>query len=73
MFFIFVLMDYLIDYEYGALKDKRMRVKNCVNEFEAKGKLHNYLVDKHGEGELVITQCYCEDDVFGMFGDLFKG
>ena len=65
-------MNYLIDYSYGHLKDKRTRVKRCVNEFEAKGKLHNYLVKKHGEAKLIITQCYCEDGGFGIFKDIFK-
>ena len=66
-------MNYLIDYSYGHLKDRRTRVKRCYSEFEAKGKLSDYLARKHGEAELVITQCYCEDDIFGMFGDIFGG
>ena len=65
-------MNFLIDYDYGTLKNKRTRVKNCVNELGAKMKLFNYLERKHGKAELVITSCYAEDGIFGMFGDIFK-
>lgn len=65
-------MTFLIDYDYGALKNKRIRIKRCKSEFEAKAKLHSYLVRKHGEAELIITQCYNEDGVMGFFGGIFN-
>jgi hypothetical protein len=61
----------MIDYEYGALKTKRIRIKNCVSEFEAKCKLDDYLHRKHGEGTLLISNCYAEDG-FEFLKDIFK-
>ena len=61
-------MTFVIDYTYGNLTGKRIRVKNCVNEFDAKCKLHDYLIKKYGSGELEIISCYGEEDVLAMFG-----
>lgn len=63
-------MTYLIDYSYGELTHKRIRVKNCDNEFVAKSKLHNYLTNKYGERELIITKCVL--DMPDIFNDIFN-
>mgnify|MGYP005993009621 CR=1 FL=1 len=63
-----------IDYDYGHIRDKRIEVHNCINEFDAKCRLHDFLVKKHGTNKLIIHKC--EEDIFksfdGMFGNIFN-
>lgn len=54
-----------------VLKEGTTKVKNCVNEFEAKCKLENYLKKKYPKfNKLVIHKC-TDNSLLGMFENLY--
>ena len=70
-------MTFILTYNYGFLRDKKMRVRNCNSEDDAKYRLHGYLIRKHGRKNLEIVECVLEEenplDIFGgIFRDIFK-
>jgi hypothetical protein len=67
-------MNFKIKYDYGALTDKEIIVKNVNNQLHAKIKLNTWLESKHGKCNLKIYSCV-EDwglNINEIFGGIFK-
>ena len=59
---------YTVYFTDGSFNVKKIKVKRCLSEMEAKVKLERYLL-KHNQSFKSMVVNRCVEDVFGMFGD----
>lgn len=66
-------MKFEIVYDYGYEKDKKIRIDNCIGDLQAKMRLHEYLIRKHGKKNLVVKSCVEFNETFNrLFGDIWN-
>ena len=80
----FVIKYQIILDEATPLKNKEIKIDNCSSSIHAQVKLEDYLKRKYiNFQQLVVESCTEDflsgfgidgmDDIFGKFGDIFKG
>jgi hypothetical protein len=68
----FLIKYKILDTNNNLLKNGTIKVKNKVNQLDAKVKLEIYFKKKYPKmGKLIVESCI-EDNLFSFLGDIFK-
>jgi|AntAceMinimDraft_18_1070375.scaffolds.fasta_scaffold292781_2 hypothetical protein len=66
---------YVVKYEIylitgEVIKNKEIKIANCLSDIEAKIRLEKYLEKKHKNFKQLVVH-NCVEDILGGFGDIF--
>lgn len=54
------------------IKDKEIKIDNCLSDLHAKSRLEDYLKRKYINFKRLMVHS-CHEDLFSKFGDIFGG